>query len=791
MAYTYTSSVNSTGNSNVKFRMGYELVSQGINGGTPQSVINVVLQTERTYSGTTTNKQGAATTMTVDGTTYSKSINYNVGAYSVGSWNTIWTNPSLVINHSSSTGAKDLTLGFSINLSGTSAGTTTYTFAALTLPTIPMGSTLALDRTSYTISSSNPTATATITKYNTNYYHMLYWYLGSTQIATQSITKSSTNPQTKTYTLTAAAWLPNMANVTSAAGSCILRTYSDAGYSNEIGVDSTVSFAVVCTKTPTATISVSPTGGISNQWIGGFVKAVMSATAAPAETGGSTITKYEYLINGSVAYTHTVSNATSDSWTSSILNAGSYTFGVRVTDSRGLTATATVSDSITVESYSNPNISNISIFRSNGSGSRTDDGTYIYVKAKATATGTGNSITTFKAFTKLSTASSWTDKGTIDKTGTNASEFSGYPNTNSYNVKLEATDSLGVTSTYTTTINTASYTMDFKVGGLGIGIGKVAENDNQIDTPWQFRTSKSGGAAILASSSTANVGVGVRAERSDTAKSIGLLVGTAGINRGLYLDGSSWLLHYDDTNLIFDKPVSTTNLPVASTSSGGIVSTGAQTFSGIKKFANGSGVYGGSNPTLGFFRPAGESVGGVRAYTRTVNSKPVLDRFYFIEYSYDSTTGDPITYNENYYLPSVAADKTGSNSYEILTSKNKVTIAQGGTGQGAPSTVTTGIVSSVDGATLSVQQARKWGKCCDLYLEFSAGTVAGGSSITATVASGYLPALGASGCGYWSQSPFIAQLDSSGNLSIRNASGTSRTFSSTSPLRIAMSYQIA
>lgn len=835
MAYTYTDPVSSTGNPAIRFRMGYEVVSQGIVDGEPQSTINVVLQAQRTNSSTT-NKQSAATTMTIDGATNTKSLNFNVGGYTQNTWYTIWTISNQTITHDTATGQKSISLAFDINLSGTSATRASHTWTGLALPTIPMGSTLSLNATSYTISSSNPTATATIHKYNTGYYHKLIWYLGTTQIAYQNVTKASSNPENKTYTLTAAAWLPSMPNATSASGSCVLRTYSDKGYSNQVGVDSVVNFTVVCTKTPTATISVSPSGGISNQWIGGFVSAVMSATATPAETGGSTIAKYEYLINGSVAKTNT-SSSTTNSWTSGILNAGSYTFGVRVTDSRGLTATATTSTT-TVESYANPSITNISIFRSNGSGQRLDTGTSIYIKAKATATGTGNSITTFKAFTKLSTASSWTDKGTIDKTGTNASEFSGYPNTNSYNVKLEATDALGVTSTYTTTINTASYTMDFKVGGLGVAFGKVAEEDNLLDSAWdiksagniqavgQFRGKSVGsyniGKVILVPHySFTNLGVPSgndltywTAWMKKVCEDYPNLTNTLFIGGG-YPSGRGMVLWYVYNTSAVDAeglpqfsrgyyvPYTATAANQVETDYFGTgsytpyyiptwsITSSAQTIDGLKTFASGSGVRDASSPIWYFFRTNGGKLGNIFALGKTVNSKTVMDRMYFREYSHDSTTGDPIEWWDNYRLPSVAANKTTTNNYEILTSKSKVTIAQGGTGQGAPSTVSTGVVSSVSGATLSVQNARKWGKVCDLYLEFNAGTVAGNGNITATVASGYIPALAASGCGYWSQSPFIAQLDSSGNLNIRNASGTSRTFSTTSPLRIALSYQIA
>ena len=479
MAYTYTSSVNSTGNSAIKFRMGYEVVSQGINGGVPQSVLNVCLQTERTNTSTT-NKQSAATTMTIDGVQSSKSLNYNVASYTQNTWYTIWTISDVTVNHDAATGAKTLTLAFTINLSGTSATGASGSWSDA-LPVIPMGSTLALNATSYTISNSTgPTATATITRYNTSYYHQLVWKLGSTTIATQNAGQVAS----ATRALTASAWLPNMTTSASAQGSCTLKTYSDSGYTTQVGVDSVVTFTVVCTRNPSiGTVSVATNGGISNVWVGGYSKADVTA-ATVAGINGSTITKYEFLVNNAVAATYS-SSASTYTWTSGILNAGSYTFAVRVTDSRGRTATKSAT-AITVLQYASPAISAISIFRCNSGGTAAEDGTYISVKATATATPTGNSISTFNVFTKLSTASTWTDKGAL--TSGTVKLISTYAATSTWNVKLEATDALGTKSTYTTTIPTASYTMDFKVGGLGVAFGKVAEQNNLVDSQWDIKS---------------------------------------------------------------------------------------------------------------------------------------------------------------------------------------------------------------------------------------------------------------------------------------------------------------
>lgn len=480
MAYTYTDPpVSSTGNPAIRFRMGYEVVSQGIVENVPQSVINVVLQAERTNTSTT-NKQSAATTMTIDGTAHSKSLNFNVGGYTQNTWYTIWTLSDQTITHDTATGEKSISLAFTINLSGTSATGASHTWTGLALPTIPMGSTLALGATSYTISNATgPNATATITRYNTAYYHQLVWKLGSTTIVTDNI------GQVDTYTrrLAASAWLTQMTTSASAEGSCTLKTYSDSGYTTQVGVDSTVEFTVVCTRNPSiGSVTVATSGGISNVWVGGYSAAEVTA-ATVAGINGSTITKYEFLVNNTVAATYSSSAATY-TWTSGVLNAGTYTFAVRVTDSRGRTATKSAT-AITVNAYAAPKITGISIFRCDSGGTAAEDGTSISVKATATATPTGNSISTFKVYTKLSTDSTWTDKGTL--TNGTAKIISTYAATSTWNVKIEATDALGVKSTYTTTIQTASYTMDFKVGGLGVAFGKVAEEDNLLDSVWPVK----------------------------------------------------------------------------------------------------------------------------------------------------------------------------------------------------------------------------------------------------------------------------------------------------------------
>ena len=764
--------------------MGYEVVSQGIVSGVPQSVINVRLQTMRTNANTTTYKQSASTTMSIDGSSSSKTINYNVANYSVDSWGTVWTKLDVTITHSTSTGQKTISLAFNIDLSGTSASSASHTWTGLSLPTIPMGSTLALDASSYTISdATGPTATATITRYNNDYYHQLVWKLGTTTIATQNAGKVAS----ATKTLAAADWLPHMTTSVSASGSCTLKTYSDSGYSTQVGVDSTVNFSVICNRTPTiGTLTTSTVGGISSVWIGGYTKGKLTVSSTSG-INGSSVTKWEYLLDGVVQATYTSSTL---NWTTTnTLTAGSHTLSIRITDSRGKTASK--SSSVTVQAYATPKISSVSIFRCDSGGTKSEEGTYISVKGTATATPAGNSITSFKVYTKASNSNTYTDKGSL--TNGTASIISSYAYTSSWNVKLEATDAVGNTSTYVTTVPTATYTMDFKVGGAGVSFGKVAENNNQVDSAWQIRSQKTGSganAAFFAQNGTASTETAIGLKRTDTNRHIQLLIGSNGINRGLACnDGNmnDYLMYYNDTNLIIKKPISSSQTNAWS---------GENVYSGTVRVKNSPdypAIFFSSNDGLSNNR------GFLEAGFAQTNGIYRFNRLHFGGISYNSSTGEPLSYYEQYRLPIITADRTASVSYDILTTKSAVTIAQGGTGQTAVSTESTtgNIITAISGGSTTPTSytavGKKWGKVANVAITLKNGAINGANSgsdrtVQITFASAWTPACGASAAAYWSNSAFPCELKTDSILYVRNASATSRTFTTSDPLEIYLTY---
>ena len=120
----------------------------------------------------------------------------------------------------------------------------------------------------------------------------------------------------------------------------------------------------------------------------------------------------------------------------------------------------------------------------------------------------------------------------------------------------------------------------------------------------QIKSTKSGGgssSAIYVTNDTAT-DTAVTVYRSDVEKGMELLVGSGGVNRGLYDVGTGWFVYHDDSVIRFR------------------------------------------------------------------------------EYSNDSLSGDKLTYYEQFILPTVDNDRASSSTYNILTSKSPVTVAQGGTG---------------------------------------------------------------------------------------------------------------
>lgn len=242
-------------------------------------------------------------------------------------------------------------------------------------------------------------------------------------------------------------WYAYLPNSTSATATATLTTYSG---STALGT-STKTFTVSVASSIKPSISAFTAAPRSsnttvsgwNVYVQGYSYVYLSATAS-AGTGAS-IVSYAFSGAGlSQTGTGTTANSTV------IDSSGSKTYTLVVTDSRGRTASSTVSANFLA--YSNPVVSSLTSYRSNSSGAQASiDGTYIHSTAVFSYSAVGsNSLTVKKIEYKLHTASSWTTGVSSATSGTGYTFGGGnIAITSSYDVKCTVTDSLGNSGTYT------------------------------------------------------------------------------------------------------------------------------------------------------------------------------------------------------------------------------------------------------------------------------------------------------------------------------------------------------
>ena len=395
----------------------------------------------------------------INGTTVTSNKNASIGGKTLLGTRT-WT-----VNHNDD-GTASVGISFSysngLNSSGTYTTKTGSGSATVRLDTIARGSSMSLSRSSATIGSDS--ITVNITRNSSAYKHKVKLILGdTTYLLAENVDTSYTFTPSMSYcnkitTATSGTATVKVETLTGTNGSWIAET----------------------TKTLTLNVpsNVVPSVGISvvanNQTNGVSVAGKTTFTVKPVNANGSygsTITSYS--ITGGNLNSVSPNGAITDT-----LNAGDYTFVVKVTDSRGRTAEASKVE--TVHAYSSPTIS-ARAFRCNKDGTESSSGVYIAVNFSWEITNLANNNSNAKQYFiqyKTSSASSYTTS--VD--WTNLSSYSGsmtkvlsqtFSTTSSYNVQLKVKDSFG-TTTSTLSVSTISALLNIEKNG--VGVGKIHEN---------------------------------------------------------------------------------------------------------------------------------------------------------------------------------------------------------------------------------------------------------------------------------------------------------------------------
>lgn len=445
-----------------KVQISWKINSQDISNNT--SNVTVKAQLVSTGSGSIINSSATKNgTLTINGTQYSFTFTAGLTGNQT---KTVYTK-TVDIPHSSD-GTKTLSmsasLGINVTLSGTYWGTVTVNGSGV-LDAIPRTSSISLSETTATLGSTS--VKITINRASSSFTHKVYCKIGS---YSKTISTSATTSSEFTPEMAIANQIPNS---TSGSATIEVQTYSG---STKIGsVTKTLKVKVPTSMVPTIGSFTATTVASGAPTSYGYVKGLSKCTLAMGNVAGaygSTIESYSISGGGF--------SSTKSSFTTSVLNkSGNITFTATVTDSRGRTATKTVS--ITVHDYSLPSISKFSATRCNSSGVVSDDGTYLKVGAtySYSSVNSQNSVTV-KIMYKKSTSSAWLEAGSVASGGTTTIGGNLIATDSSYDVKIVVTDKFNST-TKSLVIPTAYAIIDIRKGGKGLAFGKLAESDNVFD----------------------------------------------------------------------------------------------------------------------------------------------------------------------------------------------------------------------------------------------------------------------------------------------------------------------
>lgn len=367
-----------------------------------------------------------------------------------------------------SDGTKSCTLSASWRMSGTYSGVSVGTITAsttVTLDTIPRASSI----TSAANTEIGSAVSVKWTPASSSFKYKLKFTLGSYDSGWTGYVSPA---QTSAYTYTGFTIPSSVANqltsATSGTMTVYLATYNSGG--TQIGSTASKTFTVTVPSGSKPTIgsvttSIVNTNTTISGWgvaVKGYSKVRVKATASGAS--GSTISSF--TITGGYSTTQTGSSL--DYTGGVISSSGSISFSVTAKDSRGRVSSAS-SSSVAFYEYTKPQVT--SFVAQRGSTSTSMD-----IKANWSFSSIGGyNSATAKLYYKKSTSSSWTQYGTISRN--TLVSITGFDEASSYNFKVTVTDSLSSSASEETFVSTIGVLLDFRAGGRGLGVGKIAESN--------------------------------------------------------------------------------------------------------------------------------------------------------------------------------------------------------------------------------------------------------------------------------------------------------------------------
>ena len=376
-----------------------------------------------------------------------------------------------------------------------SAGVVTQN-KSLTLATIPRAS--SFDALSCNSAYFNGTLSYKYTPKSASFYNRCVIALNLsgayTTVKTINLGQKAASQQTATLVLSESELSTvynKLPNTTKGTLRFTFSTYSDSGYSSQIGdaVNKEITLYIpnIDATQPTATLTLTPVSSLASPFNTMYIKGKSKVTATLTNGEG----KYGATIK---SYTVSVGGASGNSpYTSGYFTkAEDVTIIGTVTDSRGYSRKYT--QKITVIEYGVPQIipisseSEVVAARCDINGNIVDNGTYLKIKAKRKFSKVSSHNACSIRYRYKKEGGSFTDWTTILATNASSDEVvtgallgGALVVTSSYLVQIQAIDTIGETGTTTIYLPTERVYMHKAASKNSLGIGKYAEEENTVD----------------------------------------------------------------------------------------------------------------------------------------------------------------------------------------------------------------------------------------------------------------------------------------------------------------------
>lgn len=331
----------------------------------------------------------------------------------------------------------------------------------LTGDKIPRASSISSLSTNVEINGTNSLSVG-ISRAVSSYTHTVKFVFGTKS-------RTTTGVDTGTSFVIPMDWLEAIPNAAAGIGSCTVTTYSGSTAVGSVSKNFTLlcpSFVAPTMEEPAVTRinnTVPSAWGVYLQNVSGVKLQAVGA----AGVYGSTIKAYRITCAG---YTADAASLLLNK----IPQSGELAFTVTATDTRGRSVTKT--GEITVQPYTAPTVSGLTLFRCNSSGNRLETGTYVSVKADISYTVIGENA--------LTVTCQVMDSGVIytESLLNSTPKVIGPISTDrAYQIKISASDLFSSGERYSM-ISSTRYYMHFKKGGgRGIAFGKAAEHDGVME----------------------------------------------------------------------------------------------------------------------------------------------------------------------------------------------------------------------------------------------------------------------------------------------------------------------